>query len=340
MTFILFSVMMIAVALLLVVAAIVIPAPAMSEFEIRRRARAGDTEAATLLGRVEHYQDIVSLQRILIAVLLVGMVLATVGAYGWLRGGLIAVLIAFLYGSVTRMAILRRLSQKLYLLAEPHLIVFVTRYSSVMKWLRVALPQSGDVRLQSKEELLHVVQDATPVVIDKKASDLIVNGLQFPERQVEEIMTPRSVIDSVKKDDVLGPLLLDDLHKTGHSRFPVIDGDLDHVVGVLFLRELLKIDSSKHRTAHVDAVMDKNVYYIKETQTLDHALSAFLSTRNHLFIVVNEYRETVGIVTLEDVVEALLGRRIADEYDMHDDLRKVAERNPRGNNLAANSHNV
>ena len=78
--------------------------------------------------------------------------------------------------------------------------------------------------------------------------------------------------------------------------------------------------------------MEKKVYYIREDQTLDHALAAFLKTRHHLFVVVNGYRETAGIITLEDVIEALLGRKIVDEFDLHDDLRAVATREAKTNN--------
>ena len=86
--------------------------------------------------------------------------------------------------------------------------------------------------------------------------------------------------------------------------------------------------------------MEKRVFYIREDQTLQHALNAFIRTHHHLFVVVNEYRETVGVLSLEDVMEALLGHEIVDEFDAHDDLRKVAERNPRKNNQPTGHTNV
>jgi magnesium and cobalt transporter len=144
-------------------------------------------------------------------------------------------------------------------------------------------------------------------------------------------MTPRGVIDTIGKKELLGPLVLDDLHKTGHSRFPVTDGDIDHIVGVLHIQDLLVLDA-RQRSATAEKAMEPRVFYIREDQTLDHALTAFLRTRHHLFVVVNEFRETVGIVSLEDVIETLLGRKIVDEFDAHEDLRAVAARNPRGNN--------
>lgn len=143
-------------------------------------------------------------------------------------------------------------------------------------------------------------------------------------------MTPRAVVDTVNKKDLLGPLTLDTLYKTGHSRLPVMDGDIDHIVGVLHIQDLLKVSVDNTPTA--EQAMEQRVYYIREDHTLDRALAAFLRTHHHLFVVINAYRETVGVMTLEDVMEALLGHKIIDEFDAHDNLRAVAARNPHGNN--------
>ena len=86
--------------------------------------------------------------------------------------------------------------------------------------------------------------------------------------------------------------------------------------------------------------MEAKVFYINQEQTLEHALAAFIKTRHHLFVVVNGYRETAGIVTLEDVIEALLGREIVDEFDVHDDLRAVAARSAKTNNNSPHGTNV
>ena len=130
---------------------------------------------------------------------------------------------------------------------------------------------------------------------------------------------------------MIGPLLLDELHKTGHSRFPVTDGDIDHIVGILHIRSLLTLDNGK-KTSRVETAMDKKIYFINQNQKLERALSAFIKTRHHMFIVVNDYRETAGILTLEDTLEALLGRKILDEFDVVDDLRVLAARKPNKNN--------
>ena len=168
--------------------------------------------------------------------------------------------------------------------------------------------------------------------ISPSEKKLITNGLKFNDMKIEEIMTPRSMIESVPMNELLGPLVLDDLHKKGYSRFPVIDGDIDHVVGMLRIQDLLTIDR-KAKSHRAETVMNKDVYYIRENQTLQHALAAFLKIQHHLFIVVNEFRETVGLLSLEDVIEALLGQKIIDEYDVYGDIRKAATANPQKNNL-------
>ncbi len=110
------------------------------------------------------------------------------------------------------------------------------------------------------------------------------------------------------------------------------------MIGVLHIRELLTLGNKASQTA--GEAMEKKVYYINQEQTLDHALAAFLKTRHHLFVVVNGYRETAGIITLEDVIEALLGRKIVDEFDLHDDLRIVAAREAAQNNDSANGSDI
>ena len=125
-------------------------------------------------------------------------------------------------------------------------------------------------------------------------------------------------------DEFLGPLVLDDLHKKGHSRFPVIQGDIDHIVGMLRIQDLLTIDC-KSKSYRAEKVMSRDIYYIDKDQTLSYALAAFLKTQHHLFIVINEIRETVGLLSLGDVMEELLGRKIDNEFDSDEELRKVIE---------------
>ncbi|HEY1085804.1 MAG TPA: CBS domain-containing protein [Candidatus Saccharimonadales bacterium] len=336
---ILFVLVIILIACLLLVSAISVTPSNFSQFEIDRRIKAGEKETKIEQERARYYGDLLSLQRAAASLFLVLSVVTLVYLFGWIVGLLLAVLLALEYGAVSRLSFIRRQAQKLYEKYESQIINFIQRYPKIFSLLRVVTPGTADTRLTSREELQHLVSQAGTLLTHDEQL-LIKSSLHFRNLPVSEVMTPRSVIDSVKKSEILGPLVLDDLHKTGHSRFPVIDQDMDHVVGVLHLRDLLTLDTTKKHTARVDTAMESRVFYIHLDQTLDHALAAFLKTRHHLFVVVNEYRETVGLLSLEDVIEALIGRKIVDEFDAHDDLRVVAARNPRKNNSHPKSQDV
>lgn len=302
-----------------------------SKFELRRRAREGDSRAVILLKRHELLRDIFSLQRVLSALLLVLLSVIGVELFHWAVGLLISLIIALEAGAVARLSLLQKQSQRLYERYEPGILATIERWPLIFRTIRTVSPIPNDAYdIESKEELLAMVEGSGEV-LTRDEKQLIVNGLTFDKMQVSSVMTPKSMIDSVPADELLGPLTLDALHKTGHSRFPVIDGDIDHVVGMLYIQDLLTV-GGKTKTHKAAVAMEKKVFYIREDQSLQQALAAFLRTRHHLFVVINEYRETVGLLSLEDVMEALLGRKINDEFDTHEDLRKVAERNPRGNN--------
>lgn len=331
MTAFMLFVWLIILALLLMTSAIVPRHIDLSLFELKRRAKAGNVKARDLLEREELLGDVLSLQRALQAVFLVIFVTVSVAAFGWLGGVIVSVVIALEYGKLARNDVIRRFAQKYYEQYETALLTFIKKHPGIFRVFRsVIVEQTENQRLDSREELEHIVAQSSSVLSGDERK-LITQSLQFDMRTVEEIMTPRGVIDSVPVGEVLGPLVLSDLHKTGHSRFPVINGDIDHVVGMLYIQNLLTIDAGR-KTPTVEKVMEPRVLYIKNTQTLRHALAAFLRTHHHMFVVVNEFQETVGLLTLEDVIEALLGRKIIDEFDAHDDLRAVAARNPRGNN--------
>jgi CBS domain containing-hemolysin-like protein len=310
----------------------------LSFFELSRRADAGNEAAKHDLLRQKLLPDIESLQRVVTAVLLVLFVVLSVVTFEWVFGIIISVVVALEYGAVACLDFVSLRANRLYTAYEPHLLEFVQKAAPVLRFIRSATPSVLATTLNSKEELIHLVEGSGNILSSDERK-LVTSGLSFETRLVSEIMTPRSVIDSVSKKEHLGPLILDDLHKKGHSRFPVTDGDIDHVVGMLHIHDLLTIDA-KRRSTSVEKAMEPRVFYIKEDQTLQHALAAFLKTHHHLFVVVNEFHETVGLLSLEDVIEAMLGREIVDEFDAHEDLRVVAARNPRHNNESEGATNV
>ena len=313
--------------LLILVGAVRIARSGESQFELQRRANDKDKTAQAALARDMALVDLLSLQRAIMALLVVGMTVLAIAAYGWLIGGCVAVGVVLVYGVVARQTIVHRVAQARYTALEPRLIGWTTTVPLVWWLLRsVTVDGTSDPALTSKEQLLHLI-DQSHGVMTQRQKTLLRHGLEFADKKVTDVMTPRSAIDSIAATELLGPLVLDDLHKTGHSRFPVVEVDIDHVVGMLYVRDLLVLDGGK-RTMTAEKAMNPHVVYIKESQSLSQALTAFLSSHHHVLIVVNEYRETVGLISLQDVIEALIGHKIVDEFDTHDDLRAVAARHP------------
>lgn len=309
----------------------------LSTFELSRRKNEGNKDAAYELRRETLVADIYSLRRIAVAIFLVLFTLFSVAAWGAPWGALVSIVLALSYGKLATLTPVHSIAMKLYDENEAKLVKFIEGHPKLMQLARSVVWVEQQKTVSSKAELEHMVKESQGILRehDKKR---IINSLHFDERTVGEVMTPRGVINYVNKDDVIGPLMLNELHLTGHSRFPVIDTDLDHVVGLLYTKDLVTLSDKQSKTA--GEVMDGHVYYINADQTLNHALTAFLKAHHHMFIVVNEYRETAGVVTLEDVVEAFLGYKIIDEFDQHDDLRAVAERKAHKNNNPPNAINV
>lgn len=174
----------------------------------------------------------------------------------------------------------------------------------------------------TKADLDRSLQEVETSDTDLTSDELRIlrHTLTFGDKTVHDVMTPRSVVVSVAAHETLSPIVLDELHKSGHSRFPVL-GPEKEVVGILYTHDLIEIKAH----ALVQEIMHPKVYFVNEERELDHVLQAFLRTKKHLFMVVNAYAEVVGVVTIEDVLEQVLGRPIIDEFDKYDDMRAVAE---------------
>lgn len=175
----------------------------------------------------------------------------------------------------------------------------------------------------TRSELTHMINSVQVSDTDLSADELriVKHALAFGEKTVHDVMTPRSVVKSVRDDDVLSPILLDELHKSGHSRFPVFIAGGDTATGILYIKDLIDVKSH----TRVSELMHSPVHYVNEDRELDHVLQAFIKTKQHMFLVVNSFAEITGLVTIEDILEQVLGKPIIDEFDRYDSMREVAE---------------
>ena len=311
------------------------PAPHLvSQFELHRRSRT-NKEAKRQHRRELLLPDVYAAIAAKTAILLVAFILVSVVTFGWVIGVIVAVLGALLYPVIANWKPLRSVSAKIYNKYEEPYLNAVEKLRPVFNFVKaVTVPHAEPYhRFDSREELQKLIDEAGDILSFEERA-LIVHGLSFKDQQVETVMTPKSVVKTIKKSEFLGPLVLSEIHEWGHSRLPVIGADIDHVVGVLHINDLLSLDVKQSVTA--EKAMEAKVFYIHHDDTLEHALAAFIETRHHLFIVINSFRETVGILTLEDVIETLIGRKIVDEDDNHEDLRLIAAKNAIDNNTPKN----
>jgi len=295
--------------------------------ELKRQARAGNTEAKNVYGvRSSFGLGVYILMWTIIGILSIQMVLL-LDSRLW---GLIVVLI-FVPATVVLYALLPRIRYP-----SPSLALASLSAPIVRRLLSLALPLFFIVRriptkwierdetrkLHSKEELLEVLEN-TQINDDPFSKDelsIAMHALTFGDLKITQVMTPRSVVKTVRADDILSPVLLGELHQSGFSRFPVIEPERGDYVGVLYSKDLSDLRTNKY----VRDAMKTELYYVNEFTSLDNVLNAFLRTQHHLFLVVNEFEEIVGIVTIEDVLEQIIGRKIVDEFDQYADLRVVA----------------
>ncbi len=168
---------------------------------------------------------------------------------------------------------------------------------------------------EDREQLVQLLYGAYEKnLLDADALAMMEGVLQVSERQVREIMIPRAqmdVIDISQSPEKFIPFVIE----TAHSRFPVIDGDKDHIIGILLAKDLLRYYAGE--TFDVRDMLRPAVF-VPEAKRLNVLLSDFRSKHNHIALVVNEYGGVSGMVTIEDVLEQIVGD-IADEYDFDED---------------------
>ncbi len=172
----------------------------------------------------------------------------------------------------------------------------------------------------SSDDLIAILRDAQKrELLDRDALDMIEGVLQVAEMKVRDIMVPRGQMDVVDKNEKPEEYL-PRLIESGHSRFPMIDGDKDKVIGILLAKDLLRyFQLDKKKRAHFN-LHDylRPAVFVPESKRLNVLLREFRASRNHMAIVVDEYGGVAGLVTIEDVIEQIVGE-ISDEYDVDEE---------------------
>lgn len=316
------TLLLFSVVLFLVLRSLNIRPTSLTGYELRRQAKLKES-AKQKLNREKLLPELLTLRYALETILTISIVIFCILLLGWWQGVALAFVVIITIAAIARWGFIGRNIQKLYDSHEKNILQLVGKLQPILKLIRVSSSKpTGDFTIHSKEELIYLVNESE-LALGPEEKLLLSSGLKFGDRTVDEIMTKRNDVHSIDKKELLGPLVLDDLHKLGHNRLPVTARDIDHVVGILKVENLLTIDGKRSVTA--EKAMQPSVFYVHKDQTLSQVLAAFLRTNASLFIVIDKSQKTVGVVSPSDVVETLLGRKLTDKFDKNDDLQETAQ---------------
>ncbi|MFL0806171.1 MAG: CBS domain-containing protein [Oceanobacter sp.] len=180
---------------------------------------------------------------------------------------------------------------------------------------------------QSRQDIKDIVREAADrSIVDSETLSILEGALQISDMQVRDIMIPRSQMVSIHINDTLKECL-PAIIESAHSRFPVMGEDTDDVQGVLLAKDLLPLLLDDNPSAFQLSNIIRPAVVIPESKRLNHLLREFRNTRNHMAIVIDEFGGIGGLVTIEDVLEQIVGE-IEDEHDLDDEESLIKEVEP------------
>lgn len=318
-----------------------------AELEAYTRLRDGERRrdrVQRILADIDGHAVSLALPRMLFAmVFVVGVVrwvtaLSGATVAGWLEllvGVPAAALVMWALGMVVPLSVARHAGAKtVFVWSGPIRVVFrllspIRRISAFFD--EVVRRLSGEDREQRDKleaEIRSLVQEhEREGRIDENAGEMLSAVMEFGTTTVEEIMTPRTEIEALAETDDL-EAVKQFVIECGHSRIPVYREDLDHIIGILYAKDLL-IWLARHAGNGPFRLEDllRPALFVPETKTVSELMSELIANRVHLAVAADEYGGTAGIVTIEDMVEEIFGE-IEDEYEQPDDERPSVDIDP------------
>jgi CBS domain containing-hemolysin-like protein len=193
--------------------------------------------------------------------------------------------------------------------------VLLTPFAALFIWLQgsAGLAERGIHNMTEDELKVWVETEQPEGGLEKGERRMIYSIFQFGDTLCREIMVPRIDVLAL---DVTTPLkkATEEVVKSGHSRVPVFEGDIDNIIGLLYAKDLLKLDSAENLRKLL-----RKAYFVPESKKVDALLAEMQARGVHMAVVVDEYGGMAGLVTLEDIVEEIVGE-IRDEYDTAEEL--------------------
>ena len=308
----------------------------LNQIRLKSRAEDGDSSAARVLNMAE--QNAKLLSTILIGNNIVNIAAASIGTIlftrmlGAERGAtvstIVLTIIVLIFGEVTPKSLAKEMPEKVATAVSPFLVLLMALMTPLTwlftQWKKLLghFVHSGEADTITEGELMTMVSEAeNDGELTDRESELIRSAIEFDDVEVEEILTPRVDVVAVE-DDIPLEELAQTFAESGYSRLPVYHGTIDNIIGVVHEKDFYIARLKK--ATKIDDLVVPTLYTTGSTQ-ISQLLRTLREQHHHLAVVVDEYGGTEGIITLEDILEELVGE-IWDEHDeVTEDFRKQSD---------------
>ena len=308
----------------------------LNQIRLKSRAEDGDSSAARVLAMAEQYDKLLS--TILIGNNIVNIAAASIGTIlftrmlGAERGAtvstIVLTIIVLIFGEVTPKSLAKEMPEKVATAVSPFLVLLLALMTPLTwlftQWKKLLghFVHSGEADTITEGELMTMVSEAeNDGELTDRESQLIRSAIEFDDVEVEEILTPRVDVVAVE-DDIPLEELAQTFAESGYSRLPVYHGTIDNIIGVVHEKDFYIARLKK--ATKIDDLVVPTLYTTGSTQ-ISQLLRTLREQHHHLAVVVDEYGGTEGIITLEDILEELVGE-IWDEHDeVTEDFRKQSD---------------
>ena len=308
----------------------------LNQIRLKSRAEDGDSSAARVLAMAEQYDKLLS--TILIGNNIVNIAAASIGTIlftqmlGAERGAtvstIVLTIIVLIFGEVTPKSLAKEMPEKVATAVSPFLVLLMALMTPLTwlftQWKKLLghFVHSGEADTITEGELMTMVSEAeNDGELTDRESELIRSAIEFDDVEVEEILTPRVDVVAVE-DDIPLEELAQTFAESGYSRLPVYHGTIDNIIGVVHEKDFYMARLKKE--TKLEDLVKPTLYTTGSTQ-ISQLLRTLREQHHHMAVVVDEYGGTEGIITLEDILEELVGE-IWDEHDeVTEDFRKQSD---------------
>ena len=308
----------------------------LNQIRLKSRAEDGDSSAARVLAMAEQYDKLLS--TILIGNNIVNIAAASIGTIlftqmlGAERGAtvstIVLTIIVLIFGEVTPKSLAKEMPEKVATAVSPFLVLLIALMTPLTwlftQWKKLLgrFVHSGEADTITEGELMTMVSEAeNDGELTDRESELIRSAIEFDDVEVEEILTPRVDVIAVE-DDMPLEEVAQTFAESGYSRLPVYHDTIDNIIGVVHEKDFYMARLKKE--TKLEDLVKPTLYTTGSTQ-ISQLLRTLREQHHHMAVVVDEYGGTEGIITLEDILEELVGE-IWDEHDeVTEDFRKQSD---------------